>query len=43
MNGKITMTISIGCTALILTMVMFTQFNSVGDTDIKAIETMFVT
>ena len=40
MNGKITMTISIGCTALILTMVMFTQFKTVGETDITAIETM---
>ena len=34
------MTISIGCTALILTMVMFTQFKTVGETDITAIETM---
>ena len=40
MNGKITMTISIGCTALILTMVMFTQFKTVEQTDITAIETM---
>jgi len=40
LNGKITMTISIGCTALILTMVMFTQFKTVGETDITAIETM---
>ncbi len=40
MNGKITMTISIGCTALILTMIMFTQFKTVGETDITAIETM---
>lgn len=40
MNGKITMTISIGCTALILTMVMFTQFKTVDETDITAIETM---
>ena len=40
LNGKITMTISIGCTALIWTMVMFTQFKTVGETDITAIETM---
>lgn len=40
MNGKITMIISIGCTALILTMVMFTQFKTVEETDITAIETM---
>lgn len=40
MNGKITMTISVGCTALILTMVMFTQFKTVDETDITAIETM---
>lgn len=40
MKGKITMTISIGCTALILTMVMFTQFKTVEQTDITAIETM---
>lgn len=40
MKGKITMTISVGCTALILTMVMFTQFKTVDETDITAIETM---
>ena len=40
MNGKITMTISIGCIALILTMIMFTQFKTVDETDITAIETM---
>ena len=40
MKGKITMTICVGCTALILTMVMFTQFKTVEKTDISAIETM---
>ncbi len=40
MKGKITMTISIACTALILTMIMFTQFKTVDETDITAIETM---
>ena len=39
-KGKYTMTISIGCTALILTMIMFTQFKTVDQTDITAIETM---
>ena len=39
-KGKITMIISIGCTALILTMIMFTQFKTVDETDITAIETM---
>ena len=39
-KGKLTMTISIGCTALIFTMVMFTQFKTVEQTDITAIETM---
>lgn len=34
------MTISIGCVALILTMLMFTQFKTVDETDIMAIETM---
>lgn len=34
------MTISIACTALILTMIMFTQFKTVDETDITAIETM---
>lgn len=40
MKAKITMTISIACIALILTLVMFTQFKTVGETDITAIETM---
>lgn len=40
MKAKITMIISIGCTALILTMIMFTQFKTVDQTDITAIETM---
>ncbi len=40
MKEKITMTISIGCAALILTMIMFTQFKTVDKTDITAIETM---
>ena len=40
MKGKLTITISIGFTALILTMVMFTQFKTVEQTDITAIETM---
>ena len=34
------MSISIGCAALILTMVMFTQFKTIEYTDIVAIETM---
>lgn len=40
MKKNITMTISIGCVALILTMLMFTQFKTVDETDITAIETM---
>lgn len=40
MKGKITMTICVSCTALILTMIMFTQFKTVDETDITAIETM---
>ena len=40
MKGKITMTICAGCTAFILTMIMFTQFKTVDETDITAIETM---
>ncbi len=40
MKEKITLAISIGCAALILTMVMFTQFKTVDKTDITAIETM---
>ena len=39
-KGKLTLTISIGCTALILTMIIFTQFKTVDKTDITAIETM---
>ena len=40
MTGRISVIISIGCAALILTMVMFTQFKTVEYTDIVAIETM---
>lgn len=40
MKKNITMIISIGCVALILTMLMFTQFKTVEETDIMAIETM---
>lgn len=40
MKGKITLAISIGCVAFILTMVIFTQFKTVDETDITAIETM---
>lgn len=40
MKGKYIMTVSIGLVALILTMVMFTQFKTVYQTDITAIETM---
>lgn len=40
MKGKYTMIISIGFAALILTSVMFTQFKTVEQTDITAIETM---
>lgn len=40
MKAKITMAISMGCVALILTMIMFTQFKTVEETDITAIETM---
>lgn len=40
MKAKITMAISMGCVALILTMIMFTQFKTVEKTDITAIETM---
>ncbi len=40
MKVKITMAICLGCTALILTMIMFTQFKTVDETDITAIETM---
>lgn len=34
------LSISIGCVALILTMIMFTQFKTIENTDIVAIETM---
>lgn len=40
MKKNITMIISIGCVSLILTMLMFTQFKTVDETDIMAIETM---
>ncbi len=40
MKEKIIITITIGLTALILTMIMFTQFKTVDKTDITAIETM---
>ena len=40
MKGKVTMTICVACTALSLTMIMFTQFKTVDETDITAIETM---
>ena len=40
MKGKYIMTVSIGLVALILTMIMFTQFKTVYQTDITAIETM---
>lgn len=40
LKEKIILSISIGCTALILTMVMFTQFKAIEYTDIVAIETM---
>ena len=40
MKKNIVMVISIGCVAFILTMLMFTQFKTVEETDIIAIETM---
>lgn len=40
MKNKLILSISIGCTSLILTMVMFTQFKTIEQTDIVAIETM---
>lgn len=40
MKEKVILSISIGCVALILTMVMFTQFKTIEETDIVAIETM---
>ena len=39
-KGKLILTISIGLTAFILVMVMFTQFKTVQETDITGIETM---
>ena len=39
MKAKITITISIACTALILTMIMFTQFKTVDETDITELRT----
>ena len=39
-KGKIILMITIGLTAFILTMVMFTQFKTVQETDITGIETM---
>lgn len=40
MKEKGILSISIGCVALILTMIMFTQFKTIEQTDIVAIETM---
>lgn len=40
LKEKVILSISIGCVALILTMVMFTQFKTIEQTDIVAIETM---
>ena len=40
MREKIILSVTIGCAALILTMVMFTQFKTIEQTDIVAIETM---
>lgn len=40
MKNKLVFSLIIGFTALILTMVMFTQFKTVTNTDITAIETM---
>lgn len=40
MKGKLSLTIIIGFTAFIFTMVMFTQFKTIEQTDITAIETM---
>ena len=40
MKEKVTLSISIGLVALILTMIIFTQFKTVEKTDITAIETM---
>ena len=40
MKEKVLMAVAIGCVALILAMLMFTQFKTVDKTDIMAIETM---
>ena len=40
MKERVILSISIGCAALILTMIMFTQFKTIEKTDIVAIETM---
>jgi len=40
MKGKISLTIIVGFTSFVFTMVMFTQFKTIEQTDIKAIETM---
>lgn len=40
MKGKLSLTIIIGFTSFIFTMVMFTQFKTIEQTDITAIETM---
>ncbi len=40
LKGKVTLAISIGLVAFILTMIIFTQFKTVEKTDITAIETM---
>lgn len=40
LKEKRILSISIGCVALILTMIMFTQFKTIEQTDIVAIETM---
>ena len=40
LKTKIVMAISIGLSALILTMVIFVQFKTIDETDVTAIETM---
>ena len=40
MKNKLILSIIIGFTALVLTMIMFTQFKTITNTDIIAIETM---
>ena len=40
MKGKLSLTIIIGFTSFVFTMVMFTQFKTIEQTDITAIETM---